>query len=79
MKKVAITGTDETSKKASAGTDNKKAKVTVIKTESELPPDIKKARVPLTPATLSDLDGIDMMDLPVDFDESSPLSLDDLK
>ncbi|KAL1138746.1 hypothetical protein AAG570_008808 [Ranatra chinensis] len=33
----------------------------------------------LTPATLSDLDGIDMMDLPVDFDESSAMSLDDLK
>lgn len=78
-KKVA-NNIDETPKKVISSGEQKKAKVTVIKTEAEIPlPEIKKARVPLTPATLSDLDGIDMMDLPVDFDESSPLSLDEMK
>uniref|UniRef100_A0A0A9VY26 Nuclear factor related to kappa-B-binding protein n=1 Tax=Lygus hesperus TaxID=30085 RepID=A0A0A9VY26_LYGHE len=33
----------------------------------------------LTPATLSDLDGYNMMDLPIDFDETPPVDLDDIK
>ncbi|KAK9512387.1 hypothetical protein O3M35_000828 [Rhynocoris fuscipes] len=49
--------------------------VTPVKTVTS----ISTSRPLMTPATLSDLDGIDMMDLPVDFDESSPISLDDLK
>lgn len=79
LKKGCLSGNDEMPKKGGLGSDNKKTKVTIIKTETDLSPEIKKARVPLTPATLSDLDGIDMMDLPVDFDESSPLSLDEIK
>lgn len=79
LKKSCLPGNDEVPKKGGLGSDNKKTKVTIIKTETDLSPEIKKARVPLTPATLSDLDGIDMMDLPVDFDESSPLSLDEIK
>lgn len=60
----------------SSGIEQKKGQVTVIKAEPEVSP--SKPRLPLTPATLSDLDGIDMMDLPVDFDESPPLSFDDM-
>lgn len=33
----------------------------------------------LTPATLSDLAGYDMMDLPIDFDETPTVDLDDVK
>ncbi|XP_073980385.1 uncharacterized protein isoform X3 [Rhodnius prolixus] len=76
---VVVNSGRQTISTSSTGTNTSNQQQYTVVTPVKTVTSLNTTRPLMTPATLSDLDGIDMMDLPVDFDVSSPLSLDDIK